>query len=202
MTSPTFNLSTAVGLKISFHFYAVSMETGEDFWVQYKNGSGNWVTVGSYVSGTNFNNNTFYASTITIPNFVPTSSGTLRILCDASDNNDNVYIDAVIITKLNTNLTGAPPQNLSIIEGHSNPTAHHSSEEIFVYPNPVSDLLHISYRRDIQAIRLLTANGQQIDISEESIADKQINTVSLAPGLYFLWVESAGEWYPARFIKL
>ena len=202
MTSPTFNLSTAVGLKISFHFYAVSMETGEDFWVQYKNGSGNWVTIGTFVSGTHFNNNVFYSSTITVPNFTPTSSGSLRIQCDASDNNDNVYIDAVIITRLNTNAAGQPVQNMSVVGNSSILAAHQDNEELSVYPNPVRDVLHISYSGDIQSIRLLNVNGQQITVSEESIADKQINTESLAPGLYFLWVESAGEWHPARFSKM
>jgi len=202
MTSPTFNLATAAGLKISFHFYAVSMETGEDFWVQYKNGNGNWVTIGTYVSGTNFNNNVFYASTITVPNFTPTSSGTFRIQCDASDNNDNVYIDAVIITRLNANAIGQPVQNLSVAGNTSNLAAHLENEEVFVYPNPVRDALHISFSGDIQSARLLNVNGQVINVAEESIANKQINTASLAPGLYILWVESAGEWHPARFSKM
>jgi hypothetical protein len=202
MTSPTFNLATAVGLKISFHFYAVSMEAGEDFWVQYKNGNGNWVTIGTYVAGTHFNNNVFYSSTITVPNFIPTTSGTLRIQCDASDNNDDVYIDAVIITRLNANAIGQPVQNMSVAGNSSNLAVHQDNEEVFVYPNPVHDVLHISFNGDIQSARLLNINGQVIKVTEESIANKQINTASLAPGLYILWVESAGEWHPARFSKM
>lgn len=202
MTSPAFNLATAVGVKISFHYFAVSMEAGEDFWVQYKNGSGNWVTVGTYISGTDFSNNAHNATTITVPNFIPTTAGSFRIQCDASDNNDNVFIDAVIITRINTNPVSDPEQNSLALGGHTNPAAHHEGKEIIVYPNPVSDILHISFNGNIQSIRLVTLNGHALKVDEASIVDRQMNIQSLAPGVYVLWVESAGQGYPARFIKL
>ena len=45
MTSPTFSMVGGTGATIQFYFKASSMETGEDFWVRYNNGSG-WVTIG------------------------------------------------------------------------------------------------------------------------------------------------------------
>ena len=55
MTSPTFNLTGAAGVEINFYFRASSMETGEDFWVRYNNGSG-YTTIATFTRGTSFNN--------------------------------------------------------------------------------------------------------------------------------------------------
>jgi len=208
MTSPAFNLSTAVGLKIQFYFKALSMETGEDFWVRYNNGSG-WVTIATYVSGTNFNNNTFYTSTVTVPNFIPTTSGTLRIQCDASDNNDQVYIDQVTITRLNG--AGLIESGFSIEEvagpvviPNQVPSAEKtdSGEELKVYPNPANDVLNISYNAPIQQLRMTSLDGMEIKISETAVARKQIDIHSLVPGIYFLWVQTRDHWYPIKFIRM
>jgi PKD repeat protein len=92
----SYNVSTYTELEVSFWFYAVSMETGEDFWVQYYDGS-TWRTVASYVSGTNFSNNVFYNKVVTISSSTysfPTNAK-LRFTCDASNNSDDVYIDEI-----------------------------------------------------------------------------------------------------------
>jgi serine protease len=92
----TYNVSGYTELEVEFWFYAVSMESGEDFWVQYYDGS-TWRTVATYARGTDFNNNVFYNKVVTISrsqyNF-PTNAR-LRFMCDASDNNDDVYIDEI-----------------------------------------------------------------------------------------------------------
>lgn len=199
MTSPVFNLSDAIGLEISFHYYPTSMEVGEDFLVQYKDGN-NWVTIGSYVSGTHFTNNSFHSATIAVPNFVPTPAGSFRIQCDASDNNDQVFIDAVIITSLNADPVGDPPQNISVLPNHSNLPAYNHGKEIFIYPNPAKDILHFTFSGDIQSIRLINLDGKILKM--ESIGVDQQNDIhDLTAGLYFLWIQSEGEWYRARFIK-
>ena len=91
-----YNVTGYQTLEVEFYFRAVSMENGEDFWVQYYNGS-TWATVASYAAGTSFSNNTFYVTTVTIPrasyNF-PTNAK-LRFMCDASNNSDDVYIDQI-----------------------------------------------------------------------------------------------------------
>ncbi|MFH2054851.1 MAG: PKD domain-containing protein, partial [bacterium] len=92
----TYNVSGYTDLEVEFYFVAVSMETNEDFWVQFYNGS-SWVTVGSFASGTDFSNNTFYVATVSWNssqvNF-PTNAR-LRFMCDASNNTDDVYIDEI-----------------------------------------------------------------------------------------------------------
>ncbi|MFZ1679322.1 MAG: GEVED domain-containing protein [Saprospiraceae bacterium] len=206
MTSPTFNLSTATGLQITFHFYAVSMETGEDFWVQYKNNTGNWVTIGSYVKGINFNNNIFYVSTVTVPNFVPTSAGTFRILCDASDNTDQIFIDGVIITRINVPLI---IESYLVIREVQGPPLDPSpwnlpdvAKELSVYPNPAKDELNISINADIQSIRVFSLEGKEVKINDASETKRMIDISQLAPGIYLLSVQSDGEWYPTKFSKL
>lgn len=205
MTSPTFNLSSAVGLQINFHFKAFSMETGEDFWVQYKSGSGNWVNIGLFVAGSNFNNNIFYVTTVTVPNFVPTTAGTLRIQCDASDDNDQIYIDAVTITRLNGAALIESGFSIEALDGPSAPVHYQNVDEdksLMVFPNPVQDVLNISFEGEIEAIRVLSLEGREIQTGDTNDTKRMIDISQLAPGIYFLSVKSGGEWYPAKFSKM
>jgi hypothetical protein len=203
MTSPSFNLLNATGLQIEFYFYSNSMEVGEDFWVRYHNGV-TWTTIATFIRGTHFNNNTFYVTTVTVPNFTPTMAGTLRIQCDASDNNDQIYVDQVTITKL----TGSSlPEAYVVLEEAGGKefapqlSLPDAGQELHVYPNPVHDVLNIQYGREISSIRMVSMQGRDIDVSEEAIRSKQINIQSLAPGIYILYIQSEGEWYPVRFSK-
>ena len=206
MTSPVFNLSNATGLEIEFYFKAVSMETGEDFWIQYKNGSGAWTTIGQAIAGTHFNNNTFYVATQTVPGFVPTTAGSLRIQCDASDDSDKIFVDAVKITKFTgPALIKEGLQIKTILELPDAPVDTISSNEIAeptVYPNPVNDVLHIAFEGDIQSIRMMSIDGIQMKVSEESVKEKQMDIHHLTTGMYFLWIQSADQWYPVKFNKL
>jgi Metallo-peptidase family M12/GEVED domain/Secretion system C-terminal sorting domain len=208
MTSPAFNLSDATGAEIEFHFYASSMEVGEDFWVRYNNGSG-WTTIATYIRGTNFNNSTFYVTTVTVPNFNPTTAGSFRIQCDASDNSDQIYVDQVIITKITGSNLIEPGIRIQEVSGPIvSPVGLNlnqktdTGEELFVYPNPVNDVLNISFNGNIENIRMMSLDGKEIKVAETAVAQKQIDIYALAPGIYFLWVQSAGEWYPTRFSKM
>ena len=49
-TASGYDLTGAAAVDIEFVFYPYSMESGEDFWVQYNSGSG-WQTVARYASG-------------------------------------------------------------------------------------------------------------------------------------------------------
>ncbi len=88
-----------IQLKIEFWFKTISMESGEDFWVQYHDGT-TWHTVASYVSGTDFNNDTFYNKTVYIDesSYTFPSGMKIRFMCDASGNRDDVYIDEIRVS--------------------------------------------------------------------------------------------------------
>ncbi len=92
----TYNVTAYNTLQVEFYFRAESMESGENFWVQYFNGTV-WQTVANYVSGTSFNNGTFYIATVTLPRSTYTfpTNARIRFMCDASANSDDVYIDAI-----------------------------------------------------------------------------------------------------------
>ncbi|MDH4036955.1 MAG: S8 family serine peptidase [Candidatus Krumholzibacteria bacterium] len=95
--------------EIEFYFRAQSMETGENFYVEYYNGSA-YQIVANYVSGTSFNNGSFYVATITLPRSTYTfpTGAKIRFRCDASDNNDDVYVDA-ITWRATTSVLGSEP---------------------------------------------------------------------------------------------
>lgn len=95
MTSPTFDLSTFDTVAISFKFYATSFEAGEDFWLNYFDGT-SWTTVRQYVVGTDFSNNTQSSKTFTMVGLFP-SNAKISFQADAGDNTDIVYIDAIEI---------------------------------------------------------------------------------------------------------
>lgn len=86
-------------IKVEFWFYAVSMETGEDFWLQYYDGS-TWRTVKAWASGTDFSNGTFYNPVVYIneAGYTLPTNMKIRFMCDASDNDDDVYIDEVRVS--------------------------------------------------------------------------------------------------------
>lgn len=91
-----YNVTAFGTLEVEFYFKAVSMEVNENFFVEYYNGSA-WQIVADLIRGVHFNNNVFYNVVVTIPRSVYTfpTNARLRFRCDASDNNDDVYIDNV-----------------------------------------------------------------------------------------------------------
>lgn len=206
MTTPALNFSNAIGAEIEFYFKAISMEVGEDFWIQYKVGNGSYVTIGQLIRGTHFNNGVFYVVNLTVPNFVPNSSCRFRIQSDASDDTDQIYVDKVTISKLTGPALIEPGIKIKEIQqlpgdvgAEDRPTI---DRDLMVYPNPASDVLNISFNSDIESIRLMSLEGQQIKISDKAAAEKQINIQQLAPGMYFLWIQSGGEWQQVKFTKM
>jgi hypothetical protein len=95
-TTTARNVSSYQTQEINFFFRAQSMETGENFFVEYFNGTA-WQIVANYVAGTSFNNGSFYTATVTLtkPTYVFPTNARIRFRCDASANNDDVYIDSI-----------------------------------------------------------------------------------------------------------
>ncbi|NNF07364.1 MAG: T9SS type A sorting domain-containing protein, partial [Candidatus Eisenbacteria bacterium] len=91
-----YNVTGYTDLEVDFYFYSRSMENGEDFFVEYYDGS-SWQTVAQYVAGTHFNNNSFWHATVSIPSssFNYATDAKIRFRNDASNNNDQIYVDQV-----------------------------------------------------------------------------------------------------------
>ena len=96
-TSGPYNLSQVDEVRVSFSYMGSGMETGEDFWFQTSiDGGSSYNTIESWVAGTDFTNNNRQNISLTIPG--PLSSNTvLRFVCDASANDDMIYIDDIVI---------------------------------------------------------------------------------------------------------
>jgi len=88
-----------IQIKVEFWFTTLKIEPGEDFQVQYYDGSV-WHTVATYVCGTDFNNGEFYNKTLNIDevNYAFPADMKIRFMCDASDNRDDVYIDEIRVS--------------------------------------------------------------------------------------------------------
>ena len=86
-------------IEVDFHYVTNSMESGEDFWLQYFDGS-SWHTVAAFVSGVDFANGQTRDATVVIAesNYTFPTNMKIRFMCDASNNGDDVYIDASTVT--------------------------------------------------------------------------------------------------------
>lgn len=86
---------------VEFWYKTDSMENGENFLVQFSSdGGSSWTTMENYVRGTDFNNGSFYQGSITITEgstYVFSNDVKIRFECSASNNNDNVYIDEIVV---------------------------------------------------------------------------------------------------------
>ena len=77
------------------------MEYGEDFIVQFYNGS-QWLTIANYRSGTDFSNYQFNEAVVNLlsDDYSFANNSSFRIVCDASSNSDDVYLDEIILKGL------------------------------------------------------------------------------------------------------
>ncbi|MEM7187617.1 MAG: GEVED domain-containing protein, partial [Bacteroidota bacterium] len=141
--SPALDLTGNSQVTIEFHTYSRGMELGEDYFVEFWNGS-SYQVIGNYARGIDFNNNAFFTDTIVLDsatyNF--TTDNRLRFRCDASVNNDQIYFDAVVIR--GDNVTNAPVlPNADDSIGRVRSFAQQADENIKLYPNPTTSKLTI-----------------------------------------------------------
>ena len=198
MTSPSFNLTSYNQVEIEFYFYSYSMESGEDFWVRFYNGS-SWSTVAAYARGTSFNNNTFYSATVALDasqyNFA--SNSQFRFQCDASANNDLIYIDQVTITGIGS---GSKGKGNSLELLRTLDTGNGLDQDFAIYPNPVkgNTLFIKSFDAQDSTYRIVNMIGQTI---LKGNLTKEINVATLKSGMYFIEVNDGEETVTKKFIK-
>ncbi|MCB0704084.1 MAG: zinc-dependent metalloprotease [Saprospiraceae bacterium] len=207
-TSPAYDLSQYSSVDVNFYFYARSMENGEDFWLRYNNGSG-WTTIAAWAAGTSFNNNTFYVATVTVTSGL-TSNAQFRFQCDASANNDMVYIDLVTISG-NCSSLPATADPVVVTEEVNAPASFGLNEFNFeeeettinMYPNPASSELNLDIptTMNVRAIRVFAVNGAEVMIPRSTDNNETLNIADLSQGIYFLSIETDEEVINLRFIK-
>ena len=183
VTSPTFDLSSYDSVNFSFYYYPNSMETDESFILQYFNGTV-WQTIKTYVSETDFTNGSFYNEDILLeaPTYTMASNARFRIECMASANQDQIYIDQVVIT-------GNQAQVLS------NSDIDFESQ-LKIYPNPFNTELLINVAQNISystlKISMFDLSGRKLMSKkyDNNFSDIKLNNLNdLSSGTYFILLE-------------
>ena len=190
-------------VQIEFYFYPNSMETGEDFWLRYYDGS-SWTTLAAYASGSSFNNGSFYVGTVTLDaathNF--NSSSGFRFQCDASSNADQIYMDAITISAT----TGSFPFNegiQTIASGFMgwNNSSNGIEAEATIFPNPVLNELNIETDDQILSVKIYAANGALVLSKEVEGELETLDVSALAAGMYQIAIETVEETVFEKFAK-
>jgi len=86
-------------MKIDFWWRAVSMENGEDFWVNYYDGTNSYRLATIVIGTGQYSNDVFYHTVCYVneTNYIFTDQAVFRIQCDASDDPDDIYLDHIYI---------------------------------------------------------------------------------------------------------
>ena len=149
-------------------------------------------------SGVQFNNNIFYSATVNVQGFVPSASGSFRIQCDASDNNDQVFIDAVTIIKITGNEL---IEDGLVIKEISKPDLISRDEKLLIYPNPTNGQINLQCIDEIHDVKVIGMDGKEYKFTEINSAMSAIDVSPLSGGVYFLMVQTGNEILSKKFIK-
>jgi chitodextrinase len=202
MTLSNVDLSSYDEVEVDFYFYVNSMENNEDFWLRFYDGS-SWNTVTTWTSGSDISNGLFYNATVTFNtnDFTFASNSGFRFQCDASGNNDQIYIDQVTVTGISGG-GAAASSSTSIMGGAKvNYTEFAFEDDFLVYPNPVKgSTLNVKINEEIDlSYRVINMLGQTVMSGE--LNNYQINVEHLRSGVYFIEINDGDEVMMKRFIR-
>lgn len=216
-TTTARNVSGYQTQQITFFFRAQSMETGENFYVEYFNGSA-YQIVANYVSGTSFNNGTFYTATITLNNgtFVFPTGARIRFRCDASDNNDDVYIDEITWRATTTVGASEPATLVAVRDPGDKPTITPSSQVAFEtslsqnYPNPFNPRTTIAFslaKEGQVRLEVFDAAGRKVASLVDGVKGAGRHAIdfdasSLSSGIYFYRLNAGGVVQQKKMVLL
>ncbi|SEK49404.1 Por secretion system C-terminal sorting domain-containing protein [Aquimarina amphilecti] len=201
--SPVLNLTGNTQVSIEFHTFANAMENGEDFFVEFFNGS-SYQVIGQYFTGTDFTNGSFFTDTIVLDagTYSFNANNRFRIRCDASVNNDQVYFDQIIIS--GDNARSADPGNIE----NTDETAEIVSftriadKSIQLYPIPATSTLNIEINEGkYDEIIMISSNGAIVKKINPSKSSFGVDISQFADGLYFIrFTNSEGLAITKRFL--
>ena len=107
-TSDPLDLSSYADVTFDFSYIAAGMEVNEDFFLEISsNGGSTYSIVQQWIRGTDFNNDVRSNESLIIPGPF-TDNVVFRLRCDASINNDIIFIDDIVITGCSGELDCTP----------------------------------------------------------------------------------------------
>jgi hypothetical protein len=157
--------------------------------------------VASYVSGNHFTNGPFYAANVSIleSNYVFPTGMKIRFMCDASDNNDDVYVDNVIIS---ASLQASPNNYIIPLTAPEQADEVEATDELAVYPNPASDLLHVSLANEQEAdLFVYDVNGKVVHKASITGGQAEIDLARFSNGVYVVYVITKKGTLTQNFVK-
>ena len=201
MSTTSQNCATYTEMKVSFSYITVSFDnSNEDFWLQIStNGGSTYTTIADYNFGTQFTNGVRQNVTVTIPGPF-TSTTRFRFRCDASADDDVVYIDDVVITGCQPSLfTGGGDEEILVMDASEE--LENPASDIFdikVGPNPTSDFYMVQFMAEA-GVRLdytITDMTGRVVLQEryscrEGSNQLNIGVQDLAKGTYIVSLRTA-----------
>ncbi len=202
MYTDNLDLTAYEEITLSYSFIARSMDnSNEDFMIELSNNGGaSYTTIAAYAKGVDFENNIRYSGEEIISG--PFSSSTrLQIRCDASANNDQVYVDDVVISGCSSTSNLIKEEQNTVVNSTEAVTREttsysldpHDKGVMNVYPNPIRNELNIAYElaqagtvqfliTDLNGRRVLSEQLQQ----EKGAQISTLNTSSVSEGIYLV----------------
>ncbi len=95
-------------------------------------------------------------------------------------------------------------QTISAVVSKSASTSARVTEalDVKLYPNPVTDLIHVSLDSDMPyLIRIFNSLGQQLVSTNGNARETIVNVSNLKPGIYFVRIESDGKTGTYKIVK-
>jgi len=214
MSTGNLNLTAYSELTVDFTYVAVSMDnSNEDFWLQIStNGGSTYTTVEEWNRGDEFVNNVRYFDAVVIPG--PFTSNTrLRFRCDASADNDYVYIDDVVISGCTGGARLGDPEPVIVEE--SAPAEDSDlrgpqpgpADYMKVFPNPASDEMTVAFNQQqagqVQLV-VTSITGQQayrqVLATDAGRQEAKLDVSQWTSGVYFVHLISEGRTLTQKFV--
>jgi len=191
ITTDQLNLAGFEEVTIDFTYYAVSMESNEDFWLQVSLDNGAFFTVVEWNQGTQFNNNERKFEAVELVGTF-SSNTKFRFRCDASDNNDYVYIDDIEITGCSGGARSGQTA-ITAVGVEAINTSNGVFLDLNLFPNPAQEEFNIEFsvKEEIEAqIIVSDINGKTIhsELASAKYGHQQfkVNSTNWAKGIYFV----------------
>ncbi|NNE25355.1 MAG: T9SS type A sorting domain-containing protein [Saprospiraceae bacterium] len=208
MTTDNLNLASYSEVTIDFTYIAAGMENGEDFWLQAStNGGASYQTLITWARGSEFVNNVREFESVVITGTF-TSNTRFRFRCDASQNNDRIYIDDVFISGCSSSGTRDSDEAEELISLNENAYIQ-KIEDVNLYPNPARDILNVTINTKAEEtiqLAIIDANGQliqkQMILSTTGINNTPVDISLLESGIYMLQIISEKEQIVKKFSVL
>ena len=195
-------------ITVNFSFITVSFENGEDFWLQIStNGGSTYTTIADFNAGTEFTNGVRGSATVVIPGPFTTNTR-LRLRSDASADDDQVYIDDIIITGCQLqNITGGLEDRNQLSDQNSSDKAAASISQLNLGPNPADDVVNLKFvaGQNLEVeIRLFDLTGRLM-MEQSTVAMAGDNNVSLSlgqlpEGVYLVQVTAGADRFTTKLV--